>query len=221
MLQERGFDDGEEIPNYIREEINRRRWTKFCSPQPCLVPDLVREFYTNFDLLNPWTVMVRGKEIAVDHERINTLYEVPIRHDEFSEVMWRLDGMSLPIIIQQICNSETDLEDAEDNGILKETLKPEARIWSHFAKPRILPCAQDRIVSRAAAVLLHCITWHRNINVGDIIHKQMQECAKMKSRHLWFPNLITQLCRSQGIELNDDDYFIGPARTISPKVKTD
>ena len=46
----------------------------------------------------------------------------------------------------------------------------------------------------------------------------MQECAKMKSGHLWFPNLITQLCLSQGVELNDDDYFTGPARTISAKV---
>ena len=70
--------------------------------------------------------MVRGREIAVNYDRINALYEVPSPSNEFDEVMRRLDGMSLPIIIQQICNLETDLEDAEENGILKETLKPKA-----------------------------------------------------------------------------------------------
>ena len=82
---------------------------------------------------------------------------------------------------------------------LMSDLKPEAKVWYHFLKTRLMPRTYIQIVSKERALLLHFIMQGRQINIGCIIQEEIYACAQKPAGSLWFPNLISNLCEMKGV----------------------
>ena len=71
----------------------------FCSTQPAVVVQLVREFYTNCDLAVPGSVYIRNQRIPFTAEDINRLYNLPDVEDTFFDSAEDLDDAILDEIL--------------------------------------------------------------------------------------------------------------------------
>ncbi|PON59596.1 hypothetical protein PanWU01x14_158080 [Parasponia andersonii] len=78
----------------------------------------------------------------------------------------------------------------------KGALTPAAKVWYHFLKSRLLPTTHGKTVSKDRMLLLYSMLTGKSINVGRMIHSEIRACAARKSGALFFPSLITQLCRN-------------------------
>ncbi|PON65869.1 hypothetical protein PanWU01x14_113580, partial [Parasponia andersonii] len=79
---------------------------------------------------------------------------------------------------------------------LRSSLNPPAKVWYHFLKSRLLPTTHGKIVSKECVLLLYSMLTGKSINVGRIIHREICACAARKPGALFFPSLITRMCRN-------------------------
>lgn len=59
----------------------------------------------------------------------------------------------------------------------------------------------DTTITNERILLLFCILEGLNINVGNIMSKEIVAAVKKPNGNLFFPNLITRPCIKQGVEV--------------------
>ncbi|KAI9101414.1 hypothetical protein K1719_023896 [Acacia pycnantha] len=74
--------------------------------------------------------------------------------------------------------------------------RPEARIWFHFLCHQLLPTLYTQTISRDRAFLLYCLLEGNQIDVDVLIYEELFAALKSTTGNLWFPALITELCRN-------------------------
>ncbi|MCD7461797.1 hypothetical protein HAX54_047131 [Datura stramonium] len=132
------------------------------------------------------SVWVRGKEVPVTPEEINSIYwNEPIpchpifRNKVESQFQWvvNLIAKGLP-------------QWATSKGLIHQhDLKFEARIWLDLVCSRIMPSLNISKVPIEVVILIACIMDHVHINVGEIIADQFKHKAKKQATALPFPSL--------------------------------
>ncbi|PNY17799.1 hypothetical protein L195_g014551 [Trifolium pratense] len=92
------------------------------------------------------------------------------------------------------------------------SLKPEFRVWYQFLKHSIMPTTHNETLNKAHLVLLHCITAEPKVNVGKIIYQEIVNCSTRKTTEdmLYFPCLITDLCKKNLVHVDGKDEVFSP-----------
>ena len=89
-------------------------------------------------------------------------------------------------------------------------LKPIAKVWVKFLKFRLMPTTHTTTVSQERLVLLYVLVKGLPIDVGNIIEKEIRECAAKTHRTaaLLFPSLVTIICVVSGVRLEASDEYV-------------
>ena len=85
-------------------------------------------------------------------------------------------------------------------------------MWNTFVKRRLIPTSHNSTVDRKRLVLIQSIINKRTINVGEIILREIHECGKKDRGPMYFPCLITGLCVSAGVPIEETDEYTPPRR---------
>ena len=100
-------------------------------------------------------------------------------------------------------------------------LMPVAKIWYNFLFVKIKPSLHHRTMTKDKTILLYAMTKGLQFDIGTVIKRGL-----IKSTHgrytgtLIHPSLITELCRSAGVQMLDSKEKVQQCLTIPlPRVK--
>ena len=201
----------------MRHVIEGHQWTEFCSAQLAAAVQLVREFYANYDPAVPNSIYIRNRSIPFTAEDINRIYNLPDVKDMFFDTVDDLDDVRLGEILRTLCVEGTTWTRASRGSMTfpHTSLKPGPLLWYHFLRFRLMPSTHDHVIHRERVVLLYCIVEGLIINVGSIIKQQIGVCASHNSGTLWFPCLISQLCRAYDVNIDESEPHQQPSAPIT------
>ena len=194
-------------PPFVHSVITMHNWKQFCvHPDDVCVP-IVREFYANFTDEYQEVVFVRGKQVRIDSQAINRHFGITSAANEHTDFVASVDEASLNSVITDLCVTGAQWTTSTQGALtfLRSDLKPEAKVWYHFLKTRLMPTTHIQSVTKERALLLHSILQGRQINIGQIIHQEICACAQKPGGSLWFPNLISDLCEMRGVPMQDTE----------------
>ncbi|PON62892.1 hypothetical protein PanWU01x14_135680 [Parasponia andersonii] len=142
------------------------------------------------------TVYVRGVQVPLSTEAINTIYGLGDPVDEHSEFVEAITEPELATVLETvaIAGAEWNVSSQGAYTCLRSSLNPPAKVWYHFLKSRLLPTTHGKTVSKERVLLLYSMLTGKSINVGQIIHREICAYAARKSGALFFPSLITRMC---------------------------
>jgi len=220
LLSERGFlyhhGKTTSLPKFVQDPITVHNWEQFCHTQPNAIIELVREFYTNYKVDSPNSTSVRGFHVSITPDVINDLYNLPTVRDQFKGLCKIIDMDRLNEILTCIAlpNASWTGTNPKTITLSREMLKPEAKVWYYFLLSRLLPSTHDSLIQKKRAILLYCILEGKSINVGELIHSQLQLCAKRNCGKLWFPSLITRVCKIQGVPVDSNEPTVNAVAIV-------
>lgn len=197
-------------------QIHALGWETFCHPRTEAILSWVYEFYANAWKNEDDKVMVRGKFIDVSANAINEVFAV-----SNAEKFVRLRAAMDPNEIATAVSSTPDPQWAGHSmKALKSTsLSREAKVWLLFVNANLIPTRHLNNVTLDRLVLIYNILKGHRFNVGEVINKHIRLKAKEeKAKHLWFPTLITELCRRAGIAQGGDDLVTQVGHHITETV---
>ena len=212
LWSERGFLPASfELPEFITSVIEKHHWDKFClKPQPACVP-LVREFYSNLVTKDCSSVMVRGSLVSFSAETINDVYGLPPSIDSEYPALVAAPKAEIFDEVLRLIAIPTAAWSVSSTGrrtLAYASVNPEASVWLAFIKWSLQPVTHDTTVNQDRALLLYCILAGKSINVGQLIRREILDCAKKSSGRLFFPALITQLCMKAGIQVGPSEELL-------------
>ncbi|KAI9091619.1 hypothetical protein K1719_028062 [Acacia pycnantha] len=134
---------------------------------------LAQERGANYLGGSPYFITVRGKNVQCSASEIRKVYDLEPTMDEYNELVTKEGSYNLK------CSR----------------FRPEARVWFHFLYHRLLPTLHTQTISRERAFLLYCLLEGKQIDVDALIYEELFTALKSTTGNLWFPALITELCR--------------------------
>lgn len=198
--------------------ITIHNWRHFCrQPEEALIP-LVREFYANFPEGQPEAVEVRGMSVDFRPSDINHLYRLEEGEDNYANLIENINEELLQQVISTLCVEGTrwNITAQGTYTFLRNSLLPGPKVWYHFLKSRLMPSTHLQTVSRDRAILLYCIVTGLKFNVGRIIYEEICGCAQKSSGYLWFPSLVSQMCKRSRVGFNDNEETLKVTGIITP-----
>ncbi|PON78020.1 hypothetical protein PanWU01x14_023740 [Parasponia andersonii] len=167
---------------------------------------LVREFYANLTDPEENTIYVRGVQVSWSEEAINAVFGLGDPVDEHSEFIENITEPELITVLETVAaaGAEWNVSAQGAYTCIRSALTPAAKVWYHFLKSRLLPTTHGKIVSKDRMLLLHSMLNGKSINVGRMIHSEIRACAAQKTGALFFPSLITRLCRNAPFLVNEE-----------------
>jgi hypothetical protein len=220
FFTERGFvfsmdDANPMIPEEISTSINGLGWKKLAKQPQSYNAQMVKEFYAN--LTNPSQkkreVVVRGKWVLYSEANINRFFGIKDEEDQYEATLASMTDEELTNVMKSLTVEGTEWN--HKNGvnewsIRRMSLKPVMRVWYQFLKHSILPTTHNETINKARLVLLHCITCMQHVNVGRIISQEIITCPQKKEGMLYFPCLISGLCKKQLVPQDGKDEMLKP-----------
>ncbi|XP_071733420.1 uncharacterized protein [Rutidosis leptorrhynchoides] len=204
LFMERGFkwseSNSHEFPDTFNRIIQTHNWEMFCqNPSPVSIP-LVRKFYNNYDFTKPDSVNVRGEIVDATASAINSLFSLTDHQTTMFEEAFVLPLPTIRDIAKELTGSQSSYL-----SFGRDSLKAGLDIWVDFVKHNFFPLCNDKILQHDVAVLLYCILVGKPINVGKVIAKQIEDCARRDEGELWFPAVITRLCERHNVHQSKVD----------------
>ncbi|MED6126149.1 hypothetical protein PIB30_075567 [Stylosanthes scabra] len=174
----------------MKAQINLRKWKRLTKPIQVVGYSLVREFYTNAWVMESerhlpltYTTWVRGKEINFSPEAIHNVLNLRSRplpnvasyHDRKYEKDYMIND-----ILRDLCVEGAQWvfhDDGRPHFLRRTDLKPMAREWYEFVTRSIMPTGNRSEVNLERAMLIHSIIIGEDIQVDEIIAKQIYKFA--------------------------------------------
>ncbi|MED6216670.1 hypothetical protein PIB30_009816 [Stylosanthes scabra] len=189
-------------------QIQKRKWKKFTNPIQALGQNMVKEFYANAWELDKekrksytYTTMVRGKEISFAPKDIKRVLK--LRKDPLP------DAASYE---ERVANKDYRLDHIQEDLCIEggEWVRHKDGRWYDFVCRSIMPTTNRSELTVERAVLIHSIIIGENINVEEIIAKQLYKFIyKMDlSSSLPFPSIIAALCADAKVPSIKNDNLI-------------
>ncbi|KAL1120219.1 hypothetical protein V6Z11_D01G152500 [Gossypium hirsutum] len=150
---------------------------------------------------------VRGTSVPFDKYHINVQFGLVGIQDEHTTFVESITAEGLTQVLEDLCIEGTrwTISNQECYIVERALLKPIGKIWYHFLRSRLIPSTYNTNVSKERILLLHSIIKGKRINVGRIIFQEVHWCAEKNASSLKFPSLITYLCRTAQVPLNDNE----------------
>ncbi|KAG4139274.1 hypothetical protein ERO13_D07G181400v2 [Gossypium hirsutum] len=156
-----------------------------------VVPSVVHEFYANLKFFEEDKVYVKGREVEISSSIISKYYRVLF-----------------------LANNEIELLDTRNfKGVNVDYIMfylTEDKIWLHFLRMKVCPTFSSRIVNPFQAILLTAILQRKQISIGTWIYKFMLRCVIRDDTGIFFPHLITDLCRAARVPIDPLKPFRQP-----------
>ncbi|TYH63694.1 hypothetical protein ES332_D07G210800v1 [Gossypium tomentosum] len=165
-----------------------------------VVPSVVHEFYANLKFFEEDKVYVKGREVEISSSIISKYYRVLFLANNEIEL---LDTRNFKGVNREVY---TNLP-ISFNPILFTTLD---KIWLHFLRMKVCPTSSSRIVNPVQAILLTAILQRKQISIGTWIYKFMLRCVIRDDTGIFFPHLITDLCRAARVPIDPLKPFRQP-----------
>ncbi|KAB2045358.1 hypothetical protein ES319_D01G155800v1 [Gossypium barbadense] len=192
MMPEKDFNlksnDLMVVPTPIRKKINALKWERFCDARSLLDDELVREFYASLTTQDATEVIVRKKNVPLTSKSINDLFNLPdVEEDEYYSMMNNINRDFLQQVLDVVTNlgSQWIIRKYRSHSCPREHLKLVAKVWFILT--------HSSTISMERMLLLYAILTEKSINVGKIILKDTNDCAKNKEGSAYFLSLITSL----------------------------
>ncbi|KAI9126280.1 hypothetical protein K1719_002701 [Acacia pycnantha] len=93
-------------------------------------------------------------------------------------------------------NTEWQNTKEGSNNLKCNRFRPEACVWFHFLRHRLLPTLHTQTISRERAFLLYCLLEGKQIDANALIYWEPFTALQSTTGNLWFPALITKLYRN-------------------------
>lgn len=221
FIFERGFQL--EVKGYNMDYvkvIRALKWETFCHPRTEVVNSWVYEFYANAHYSGPRVSFVRGKSIDFSPIAINKYFDLEdYIHDGYTRVQKQISPQE---IATKICSDgKPEWKSTKKQALKARSLSRESKVWLAFINASLLPTKHTNSVSLERAALIFSILRHEKINVGNLISKGIHDKVfEVNLRLLWFPSLITELCRASGVVLMVGDYTTTVGHHITEKIIT-
>ena len=219
---EKGFSFKESddlgMPQFVCSVVQSRNWRDFAKhPQPAVI-SIVREFYANFPKDAADWVWVRGNRVAFDSQSINQFFHLQDDEDGYEESLSALEDHEWDELLLRVCVPGTSWEKSSHGAwtVNRASLLPEAKVWYHFLKTRLLPSTHGKTVSKDRVAMVDAILSGKPINVGRVISEQVRICANRKKGSLLFPSLISALCFESNVPIADEEERLRLGGVISP-----
>ncbi|MBA0866216.1 hypothetical protein Goshw_018962, partial [Gossypium schwendimanii] len=90
-----------------------------------------------------------------------------------------------------------------------------AKMWMKFVCSRIWPITKIFEISPIQAIITYGILQKKQICIGTWIYKNMVNCAKKLGKGVFFPHLVTGLCKRAGVPIEQMDKTMNPLRNYS------
>ncbi|MFQ6663377.1 hypothetical protein Gotur_030928, partial [Gossypium turneri] len=184
----------------INEEV-KERFDSIFKHQPMMLEkgfDLkIREFYASLTTQDATKVIVRNKKVPLTSKSINDLFNLPdVVEDQYYPMMNNINWDFLQQVFDVVTNpgSQWIIRKYGTHSHRIEYLKPIAKVWFYFVHFNFMPISHSSTISMERMLLLYAILTENSINVGKLIFKEIQDCAKKKAGSVYFPSLITSLC---------------------------
>ncbi|KAF7841504.1 hypothetical protein G2W53_003802 [Senna tora] len=87
-------------------------------------------------------------------------------------------------------------------------LKDVVSLWQHFICAHIIPGGNTSVVTKERAFLLYCIVTGQHVDVAEIMINQVVQVAEKSNPTLFFPCLITALCKKSHVKFPDTDALM-------------
>ncbi|KAK8348659.1 hypothetical protein V6Z11_A06G095000 [Gossypium hirsutum] len=87
----------------------------------------------------------------------------------------------------------------------QELMIPKAKMWMKFVCSRILLTTEMSEVGPAHAIKTYGILQKKQICISKWINHSTAECAITLGRGIFFPHLITGLCKKTGVQIERMD----------------
>ncbi|WVZ14053.1 hypothetical protein V8G54_011619 [Vigna mungo] len=209
-----------EVTDFL-EEFRRRKWSNLGSYPESANIAIVKEFYTNARKFSesdiPFVSYVRGKRIPFDAATINSFLETDWEGGDtpcqFAQL--QQEDFDYTAIERAICRPGGTFRrnrQGQPVHIKRSDLTPLCKIWMTLMLSNISPCSHVSDVTANRSLILFCITTIKTINLGDLISKEIYQCAHAAGSKapLGHPSLVTHLCQLAGYCLPDDDGPVAP-----------
>ena len=198
FILERGIAMEELGGTNVLEVVETRGWAGYVR-RPCNANlSLVKEFYANLEDAQFGThgvVMVRSVLVIVTAEMINAYYDLPP--------------------IEQVINSwptksEIGRMIRHDQGVgwngvktTRTALTTDCAFWNLFISASLKPTTHTGEIFKEPSQILYAIKTGRYFDVAGCIKKEIRGCARQLDTNMIFSCLITAMCASAGIEVDD------------------
>ena len=63
-------------------------------------------------------------------------------------------------------------------------------------------------------ILLFCLVTSRTIDIGKVIHTSIMATLRNHKYGLYFPSLITMICKNAGVKWDDNETIVWPQNPI-------
>jgi len=97
---------------------------------------------------------------------------------------------------------------------LQELMTLKAKMWMKFLCLRIWPITEMFEISPIQAIITYGILQKKQICIGTWIYKNMVDCARNLEKGIFFPHLITELCKRAEVPIERMDKTKNPPRKL-------
>nr|KJB10459.1 hypothetical protein B456_001G202400 [Gossypium raimondii] len=199
-------------------KVNSQHQVKIGKPSEDVpvVPSVLHEFYANLKFFEEDKVYVRGREVEISPSIISKYYRVLFLANNEIELLEtrNFKGVNVDYIILYLTEGKGEWErevytnlPISFNPILFTTLD---KIWLHFLRMKVCPTSSSRIVNPFQDILLTAILQRKQIFIGTWIYKFMLRCVIRDDTGVFFPHLITDLCRAARVPIDPLKPFRQP-----------
>ena len=87
-------------------------------------------------------------------------------------------------------------------------------MWSYIMSNKLMRTSHFSDLTKEHLMLLYAIMTGKKINVGKIIFVEIQNSIRSERLGLYFPGLITDMCKEAGVRVESFEELIPPRRAI-------
>ena len=197
----------------IQKIIRKRGWELLCDQPQEVSMLLIHEFYTNvireYDDEEPYMSYVRGVTVDFSPDTINRVLKVKAKQFKRASYEERVENDPRYVdVVSDLCRVGTDWV-LDSHGrplkLRRGDLIPQAKGWHDIVRRSLISTSNNSEVTVNRAIMIHCIMKGGEINVGDIIAKNIIEIAQKVKQDSWlgYPSTILRLCEEAGVPLGE------------------
>ncbi|RYQ84262.1 hypothetical protein Ahy_B10g103376 [Arachis hypogaea] len=174
---------------------------------------LIHEFYTNvireFDDEEPYMSYVRGVTVDFSPNAINRVLKVKLKRFKQASYKKRVENDPRYVdVLGDLCKVGTDWvldSQGQPLKLRRGDLIPQAKEWHDIVRRSLISTSNNSEVTVNRAIMIHCIMKGGEINVGEIIAKNIIDIAQKVKQDSWigYPSTILRLCEEARVPLKE------------------
>ncbi|XVF20499.1 hypothetical protein REPUB_Repub12eG0005800 [Reevesia pubescens] len=189
--------------------IDVRNWEIFVTQPKLVVLTVVREFYANAMEHQNGKVFVRGKWVSFDRSTINRYYRLPNIVD--NEYHQQKDKFNWEEVSRTLCKLGIRWNKSQEGYCLsfpRSALDKHLKAWNYFIGAKMMPNRNFNLVLKKMVGLLYVIQLNIPVDVGLVIQNSIIHAIETLGVSLFFPSLITTLCKNAEIVWQYDEEIL-------------